>query len=150
MEHMMVASPALNRPWVSPELIVRELTYQRGDRFSLERIKVSREKIVNLGLFRSVQLVPEDTKKDASMVSMRVRVEEQAPRDIRIGVGYGTEDEFRGQVQWTHRNWLGGGRQLSFNLKGSAITRELDANFIQPHFLTPHTLGTVNFALGQE
>ncbi|MGH8654495.1 MAG: outer membrane protein assembly factor BamA [Gammaproteobacteria bacterium] len=135
---------------VSPELIVRELTYQRGDRFSLGQIKVSREKIVNLGLFRSVQLVPEETKKDARMVPMRVRVEEQAPRDIRIGVGYGTEDEFRGQVQWAHRNWLGGGRQLSVNLKGSAITRELDASFIQPHFLTPHTLGAVNLALGQE
>ena len=135
---------------VSPELIVRELTYKRGDQFSLGQIKLSREKIVNLGLFRSVQLVPEETKKDARMIPMRVRVEEQAPRDVRIGIGYGTEDQFRGQLQWTHRNWLGGGRQLSFNLKGSSITRELDANFIQPHFLTPRTLGAINLALGQE
>jgi outer membrane protein assembly complex protein YaeT len=135
---------------VSPELILRELTYKRGDQFSLGEIKVSREKIVNLGLFRSVQLVPEETKKDARIVPMRVRVEEQSPRDIRIGIGYGTEDQVRGQVQWTHRNWLGGGRQLSFNLKGSFITRALDANFIQPHFLNPHTLGAINLALGQE
>ncbi|MGH8607068.1 MAG: outer membrane protein assembly factor BamA [Gammaproteobacteria bacterium] len=135
---------------VSPELILREITYKGGDRFSLEAIKLSREKIVNLGLFSSVQLAPKETKDDARIVPMRVRVEEQAPRSVRIGAGYGTEDEFRGQVQWTHRNWLGGGRQLSFNLKGSAITRELDANFIQPHFLTPHTLGAINLALGQE
>ncbi|MGH8611400.1 MAG: outer membrane protein assembly factor BamA [Gammaproteobacteria bacterium] len=135
---------------VSSELILREITYKRGEQFSLGQLNASRERIVNLGLFRSVQLIPEETKKDAGIVPMRVRVEEQAPRDIRIGVGYGTEDEFRGQVQWTHRNWLGDGRQLSFNLKGSAITRELDANFIQPHFLTPHTRGAVKLALGQE
>jgi len=135
---------------VSSELILREINYKRGDQFSLGEIKVSREKIVNLGLFRSVQLVPEETTKDTRIVPMRVRVEEQSPRDIRIGIGYGTEDQVRGQVQWTHRNWFGGGRQLSFNLKGSFITRALDVNFIQPHFFTPHTLGAINLALGQE
>jgi outer membrane protein assembly complex, YaeT protein len=135
---------------VDPYLILRELTYESGNQFSLGQIKKSRENILNLGLFRSVQVVPEKTQEDVRDIPMRVVVEEQPPRNLRVGIGYGTEDEFRGQVEWHHWNWLGGGRRLSFKLKGSSITRELEAGLVQPHFLTPHTRGTLSLAQEQE
>ena len=52
---------------------------------------------------------------------MEVEVSEKEAREIRVGVGYGTEDQFRAQLRWQHNNWLGGGRRLSIEAKYSSI-----------------------------
>lgn len=135
---------------VDPKLILRELTYQPGDRFSLEQITASQGNILDLGLFSSVQVMQEQTDGEPQVVPVRVRVRENPLRDLRIGLGYGTEDEFRGQVAWRRRNWLGGGRQLSFSLKYSAITGSLGATFVQPHFLSPRTRVVLSFHQEQQ
>jgi outer membrane protein assembly complex protein YaeT len=124
---------------VDPHLILRELTYQPGEQFSLKKIAESRQKILDLELFRAVDIAPEQTEEKPQVVPMRVRVEEKPPRDLKLGLKYSTEDEFGVQVEWRHRNWLGGGRQLSLLLELSSVTRTLEAKFIQPYFLSPHT-----------
>lgn len=135
---------------VNPQLILRELTYQPGERFSVEKIATSQEKILNLGLFSAVQVMPERDAKDQPVVPMRVRVEEKPPRSFKVGVSYGTEDEFGGQIEWQHRNWLGGGRQLSLLLRYSSITSALGATLIQPHFFSPRTRGILSLRHEQE
>lgn len=81
---------------------------------------------------------------------MRIRVEERPPRDFKLGLGYGTEDEFRGKVEWRNRNWLGGGRRLSFLLTFSSITRSLGVQFVQPYFPTRRSQIVVGITQGQE
>jgi outer membrane protein assembly complex protein YaeT len=124
---------------VDPHLILRELTYQPGEQFSLQKIAESRQKILDLELFRVVDVAPEQTKGKPQVVPMRVRVEEKPQRDLKLGLKYSTEDEFGARAEWRHRNWLGGGRQLSLLLELSSVTRTLEAKFIQPYFLSPHT-----------
>lgn len=124
---------------VDPSLIVRELTYQPGEQFSLQKIAKSRQKILDLELFRAVDIAPDKTTEKTQVVPMRVRVEEKPPRDVKLSLKYSTEDEFGGRAEWRHRNWLGNGRQLSLLIELSSITRTLGATFIQPHFLFPDT-----------
>jgi outer membrane protein assembly factor BamA len=81
---------------------------------------------------------------------MRVHVEEKPPRDIKVGLKYGTEDEFGAQVEWQHHNWLGGGRQLSLLLKLSSVIRTGEATFVQPHFLSPRTRAVLSLSQEQE
>jgi outer membrane protein assembly factor BamA len=69
---------------------------------------------------------------------MKIEVVEGPPRSVKIGVGYGLEDEFRGQFRWEHANLFGGGRRLRFQLKGSSINQTVAGEFRQPHFLRPH------------
>jgi outer membrane protein insertion porin family len=135
---------------VDPQLILRELTYQPGEQFSLRKVADSQEKILALGLFRAVQIAPEQTDTKPQVVPMRVRVEEKPPRDISIGLKYGTKDEFGAQVEWHHHNWLGGGRQLSLLLKLSSVTRTARVTFAQPHFLTPRTRAVLSLSQEQE
>ncbi len=133
---------------VDPDLVLRELTYREGEKFSLEKIATSRQRILNLGLFSSVQILPEP--QGSAVVPIRVRVQERPPRDLKLGVGYGTEDELRAQVEWQHRNWLGGARRLSLSLKYSSISRSLGATLVQPHFLMPTARAVLDFQQGQE
>jgi outer membrane protein insertion porin family len=135
---------------VSPALVARELTYQPGEQFSLEKVANTRDKILGLELFRSVQVAPERTDGTPRVVPMRVRVEEKPPRDIKVGLKYSTQDELGAQVEWQHHNWLGGGRQLSTALKYSSITASLGVTFVQPHFLSPRTRAVVSVNQDQE
>jgi outer membrane protein insertion porin family len=135
---------------VAPELVTREITYQPGEQFSLDQLKASRSKIVDLGLFHSVQITPAPVDGHPADVPMRIRVEEREPRDIKVGLGFGTEDQFRGQFEWHNRNWFGGGRRLSALLTFSSITRSLGVQFVQPYFPTKRSRLIIDLTQGQE
>jgi len=135
---------------VESELISRELTYKAGETYSLKKVVESREKLLALDLFGTVKVGPAETTGTPVVVPMAVEVTEKSHREIKIGVGYGTEDEFRSQFEWRHVNWLGGGRRLSVLAKYSSIAVSGAVNFVQPHFLTPETQGIINFSQVQE
>jgi len=121
---------------VSPTLVARELTYTPGEPFSAAAVNSSRQNLLKLNLFSSVRFVQEDSP-DPTIIPMRVQVAEKSFREWKIGVGYNTEEQFRGQVLWRNYNWLGGGRQLEIGAKVSFLDRNLNLSFIQPHFFSP-------------
>jgi len=135
---------------VAPEVVSRELTYHAGEVYSLEKVVESREKLLALDLFSTVKVGPAETSETPAVVPMAVEVGEKSHREIRIGVGYGTEDEFRAQFEWRHLNWLGGGRRLSLLAKYSSIAVSGAINFVQPHFLTSRTRALMSLSHDQE
>jgi outer membrane protein insertion porin family len=128
---------------VEPYVILRELSYQPGETFSAAKIAQSQQKILALNLFSLVRIAPKEVTGKPAIVPMEVQVAEKEPREIRVGVGYGTEDEFRAQFQWQHNNWLGGGRRLSILGRYSSISITGAITLIQPHFFSPDTRGIV-------
>ncbi len=68
---------------------------------------------------------------------LEVRVVERAPRTFSVGVGYGTEDEFRARIDWTHRDFLGNGRRLDVGGKYSSLVMGGEVTLSQPWFLHP-------------
>ncbi len=135
---------------VEPEIISRELVYQAGETYSQKKVLETREKLLALDLFSIVKVGPANTSGTPVVVPMEVEVAEKLHREIKIGVGYSTEEQFRSQFEWRHLNWLGGGRNLSLLAKYSSITLEGSVNFVQPHFLTPDTKGIANFGHQRE
>lgn len=132
---------------VDPHLVERELVYEPGERFSVSALERSRQRILALDLFRSVRLTIEEESDEPTVVAIRATVEEKPPRLVRIGGGYSTDEGPRGMIEWRHRNWLGGGRQLSLQLRGSRIRSEAAALFVQPHFLGRDNRGSLAFRL---
>jgi outer membrane protein assembly complex protein YaeT len=130
---------------VEPYIILRELSYKPGDVFSATKIAESQAKILALDLFSLVRIAPKEVPGKPTIVPMEIQLAEKEPREIRVGVGYGTEDEFRAQLQWQHNNWLGGGRRLSILGRYSSIEITGAITLVQPHFLTPHTRGIMSF-----
>jgi len=130
---------------VDRSLIERELAYHAGERFSAEKIASTRAKILALDLFSSVRIGPAPTTGKPPVVPITVDVMEKPYREIKLGVGYSTDEEFRGQAQWRHLNWLGGGRQLSVQGVYSSIADGAAVELMQPHFLTPQTKAVLTF-----
>lgn len=135
---------------VDPEIVRRELEFERGDPFSLAKIRRSRKNLLALQLFGTVQFDWKRDSADPSLADTTVRVAEKPPREIRAGIGYGTEDEFRAQLRWADHNWFGGARQLSITGQYSTITNALAASFTQPHFPDHDTAAVLPFRQTQE
>jgi outer membrane protein insertion porin family len=129
---------------VDPEIVLRELSYRPGEIFSPAKIAESQAKILALDLFGLVRITPKEISGKPSTVPMEVQVSEKEPREIRVAVGYATEDEFRAQLRWQHNNWLGNGRRLSVEAKYSSITTTGAITLVQPHFFSPRARGIIS------
>ena len=135
---------------VEPYLIRRELAYQPGEMFSLKKIRESRQQILALDLFSAIAINPRESAEKSTVVPMEVQVTEKPPREISLGFGYSTEEEFRVSLDWRHQNWLGDGRRLSIRGKYSSILVSGAIDFIQPHFFTRQTQAGLNLRHDQE
>lgn len=135
---------------VNQRLVTRELTYKAGEQFDAGKVAASRQKILNLNLFSSVDFVPQENPDDRTIVPIVVKVREKPPRQVNLMIGYNTESLFNASIQWNHYNFLGGGRQLLLDATYSDITSYLDAKLIQPYLLSRNTRGILEVMQEQE
>lgn len=150
---------------VEEAIVLRELTFGPGDRYDVASRLESRRKLSSLGLFGSILIEceapepvepneptesedqdDEDESREPGLEAaesrpkvvvwpVTLRIRERAPRTVRIGVGYGTEELYRARVEWRHRNFLGEARLLDLRLQYNALTPGFEASLTQPHFL---------------
>jgi outer membrane protein assembly complex protein YaeT len=134
---------------VGRKVVERELRFRSGERFSLKALRRSEKRIFETGLFRSVAIqpqIPDDdgvgsagqegaigSESEPVIWALEVRVIERSPRSVRIGVGYGTEEFFRVQARWTHRNFLGGAQQLTVAAKYSDFVGGGEVELSRPY-----------------
>jgi outer membrane protein assembly complex protein YaeT len=135
---------------VAARIITRELAYQEGEEYSNQKIDESRTRLLNLHLFTAVTFNP-NLESAAREIPVDLNVRERPQRDISIGGGYSTQDDFGGQIQWNDYNWFGGGRQMSVVLRYANINSYASASLRQPYFLGQRDLeGTITAVLQQE
>jgi outer membrane protein insertion porin family/translocation and assembly module TamA len=122
---------------VAPRLITREVQWHSGDPWDPREVEKAQANVFGLHLFRSVAVKPSNLEAQSGVVDMAITVSEGPPREIKVGIGYGVEDELRGQIRWQNYDFFGGGRQLGFSVKASFIQQQVAAEFRQPYFLSP-------------
>jgi outer membrane protein insertion porin family/translocation and assembly module TamA len=116
---------------VETEIVTREFEFKKGDPYSAKKIKDTESNIFALGLFSSV-IMDTDFDDETKVANVRVTLRERKYSSIRLGVGYGTEDKFRGQIIWTKRNFFGGGRTFELSGKFSFLTQRAESTLTQP------------------
>ena len=99
---------------VKPELVQQQLCWCLGTPYNLEQVESSRDRLLRLGLFNSVQIRAEP-REDNGPVAMTVDVSERKPRTISLGVSYATTEGFGAIGEWEHRNLWGMGEKLSID-----------------------------------
>lgn len=130
---------------VDQTIVLRELTYKPDEQFSQSKIDKSRDRILKLDLFAVVRFQPQLKNANPRIVPIKLVVRERPKHQIRIGGGYNTESQFIADLQWSHRNWLGGGRQLSILMAYSNINSTIAATLRQPYlFNLPNLTNVLN------
>jgi outer membrane protein insertion porin family len=137
--------------------VVRKLLVARtGRRYSQEELFESQRNLYESDLFRfaTVNIDSAIYRPGDDSVPLIVQVNESRPRRIRGGVGYGTNDCFRGSLGWTSRDFLGAGRILDLTSRiskvgvGRPIDWGLDRNICSESAGDSVGSAKVNFYLG--
>jgi outer membrane protein insertion porin family len=109
---------------IEPQVVRNLLVSRRGRPFSQDELYQSQRNLYSSDLFRyaSVNIDSAHFEPTADSVPLTVQVSEARRRRIRGGIGYGTDDCFRGSLGWTTRNFLGsGGRILDLTSQISKV-----------------------------
>ncbi len=120
---------------VETSLILRELTFRPGDRYRAKALTDSQKRLMDLKLFTFVDIQPLLEESSGTEVPVSVVVKEAKSQTVRLGAGYGTEDQVRGRIGYEYRNFFGEGRNLELDAKASSLVRFVEGRFSQPHFL---------------
>ncbi|MFL5401185.1 MAG: outer membrane protein assembly factor [Gemmatimonadales bacterium] len=108
---------------VDTSLVRKLLVAKPGRRFSQEELFQSQRNLYESDLFRFASVNIDSTvyHPGDDSVPLVIQVNEGKRRRIRGGLGYATNDCFRGSLGWTSRNFLGGGRILDVTTRASKI-----------------------------
>lgn len=122
---------------VSRSVVLRELPFSIGDRFSAEEVTEGQQKLFDLNLFRVALVEVPDQPRD-STVLVRYRVRETELRSYSGQVGYDTQSGAIVEGSWRHRNFYGDARTFIVSLTANTGLPENPPNFL-PGFLTRST-----------
>jgi outer membrane protein assembly complex protein YaeT len=127
---------------VSDHVVRRQLTYKPGQIFQQSKLRESQRKLYAMELFDFVNIEPLKTEEKSPEVPTRVTLTEGKHRKVNFGLGYGSEERARAQVDWRHVNFFGGARIAGVLARYSSLDRGVRLSFKQPYLLSPrYSLG---------
>ena len=119
-----------------PAVVKRALNLKPGERYSRKRVFENQRRVQRLPIYRTVRLV-EEADDPARKVDLVFKVEEGKPREVKVGLGYGSEEGVRVQAGWRHENFLGGARELSVSARWSELLELEEVKLVQPNLGRP-------------
>ncbi len=124
------------------EVIRRELAIDPGDEFDTVRIDASRQRLVNLNYFSSVDVMPVDTSY-LDVKDLNIRVTEKPTGTINFGAGFSSIDNLVGFVDVSQGNFdlgnwpsmTGAGQKFRMSLKYGTERRDFVMSLTEPWFM---------------
>jgi outer membrane protein assembly complex protein YaeT len=137
---------------VGENIVRRQLTFKPGDLFQQSKLRESQRKLYSLELFNFANVEAltggqTDTAvqgTQADRIPSRVTVTEGKHRRVNLGVGYGSEEKARGEIDWRHVNWFGGARTAGVFARYSSLDRGVRLNLRQPYMFSPRYAATLS------
>lgn len=122
-------------------VIRRELTFDSGEILSMEAIRVSLNKLGQLGYFEPI--IPEFlTTDDPLVIDVLLPVTELKTGRAAFGGGYSSADGLLGYIEISDRNFLGRGEHVNVRWQFGQKTNTYDLGFMEPYlFGTKTTAG---------
>ena len=124
------------------KVLRREFVLVEGDAFNTAKLRRSKERIKDLGFFKSVEVnnVP-GSQGDSTVIE--VDVEEQSTGELSIGAGVSSSAGLLGEISLRERNFLGKGQDLYLATSIGTAKTAFDVSFTEPYFLDRQLSATV-------
>ncbi len=122
---------------VSDNVIRRQLTYRPGRLFRQSALRDSQRKLYTRELFEFANVEPIRGEGQPPEIPTRVTVTEGKHRKVNFGIGYGSEERGRAQIDWRHVNFFGGARTAGVLARYSSLDRGVRVNLTQPYLFGP-------------
>lgn len=120
-------------------VVRRELRIKPGDKFDGEKLRRSKERLMNLGFFEEVSYDTKDTDS-ANKKDLLVDIKESKTGSFSFGGGYSTVDQLVGFVEIEQKNFdwrswpyfTGAGQDLKFRASFGQVSNGFDLSFTEP------------------
>jgi outer membrane protein insertion porin family/translocation and assembly module TamA len=126
---------------LSEKAVRRVLDIKPGDPYSTRTMREAQNALFDLGTFDTVNFEPDLTQKGRTEIPVKVATSETKLRKVKAGPGF-LFDPVRSDVHfvagWEHRNFLGGLRRFSVELRPMAV---LKPGFFNPNQIRPGLTG---------
>jgi outer membrane protein insertion porin family len=132
------------------KVVRRELQIHEGELFNGTRKRESRENVLRLGYFDSVEFHQSTSKDKPNVVDIEVKVKERSTGQLMISAGYSTGDAgFIASAQLSQNNFLGNGQTASLmaQMMTGRKQYEFSLNFQEPY--VGHSLWSLGGSLYQ-
>ncbi len=128
-------------------LLRRGLAFRQGHIYKQSLVDRSVENLTRLGLFDQVAVAVEEAPAESVRVVFRLR--EGKARKLKVGAGYGNDEQLRGQVGWETAQL--GDRTLTVGarLYGSGLENEMGGYLKRPFFWGESSAFNVDLRVGK-
>jgi outer membrane protein assembly complex protein YaeT len=123
----------MDRDRLNPTTLRRALTFAPGQVFSVDKMKASRLRLLNLRLFKSVALHPDWPRAKAYRVPIRVSLTRSPPNRLRAGLGFMTDEGLRASLGYVRRDPFGLGGRFEVVGRYSFRRRGMEAHWVKPY-----------------
>ena len=118
---------------VDESVVRRELAFKTGATFRGSQVLRTQHRLSRLEVFSVVSVTPRLEDATADSVPVRVTVAEAPPRQLKLGLGFGSEEKARATFDWRHINFGGGARSFEFDSKASFLDRGFKFTLVEPY-----------------
>jgi outer membrane protein insertion porin family len=113
------------------KILRREIPMAEGDLFTLKKLNIARQRLVNLGYFETVNATTQPGSTPAKIV-VNFEVTEKPSGVFSIGGGYSSADSFVGTIDLAQNNFLGRGYQAAIRIRAGELTQQGVISFTDP------------------
>ncbi len=115
-------------------VIRREFRLHEGEIFNSEKLRRTRERLVNTGFFETVE-INQKSGTSPELMDLEVEVAEKPTGNFSAGMGYSSFEKLFVAVEISEKNVFGTGRELSLGLEYSKIRSNYRVKFTEPRFM---------------
>jgi outer membrane protein insertion porin family len=128
---------------VSDRVIRRQLTFRPGQLYEQSKLLDSQRRLYSLELFQFAS-VKSDSQEQSADVPTKITVKEGKHRKVNFGLGYGSEERARAEIDWRHVNFFGGARTAGVLARYSGLDRGVKLNLTEPYFFSRNYMLTLS------
>jgi outer membrane protein insertion porin family len=128
---VVIAGLRRTRPSVVRRML-RAAGVESGEPYARYRLLDAQRRLYELGLFRTVELVPIPGQERRAVRGLVVLCEEGAQRSYLVGVGWNETDRFRLTLGWSHLNLFGGAHAFTAEARVSRSEERIQLGLREP------------------
>ena len=130
--------------------IDERMTFRPGEEYDSQKLSDMRVALVRSGLFNAVRFETAGQVSADGSLPVTLTVTERPPRTVGGGATYSSTEGFGLTAHWEHRNLLGEGQHLRFELRLAEIEQEAEARYRVSGFRRPDQVLELGTLAGRE
>ncbi len=117
---------------IEDQLVRRYMRYEQDEPFDMTELLRTQFALDDSQYFSNVEVLPGDPDRDGHLVPVGIRADPNRRNRYSFGVGYGTDTNVRGTLQWEDRRINLAGHRFNVELKASSQQTTLASHYIIP------------------